>query len=684
MPDIVLDSIGSSEAFGSPTIAFRYSGSGTIYIGSIGNTVPVATISFPLDLSWDINAAVESSISLTWDVGILPTYWFRVLGKCQPTVCPTSPVSTNNSCDSYTIKMVLATSAREVCQKLARSNWIWTIAELGRFSTPADNAVAEEMAAQGLIDINCNTLIPVPFFQYLDCLPFCLSGYGSVDMGAVGTVQDSFFSYVGMGGIHLDGTVDSTRPDHISGSGGMTISGSADVRVSQYSVSGSGGMTILGSAGVVSSQFTVIASGGMVLGGTVNNTSTSFNGETSGGVDMGGSADARVALRFISNGLGPIGPSFAGIKIDGVVGEVAEYYFQTAGTGGIQMGGTASTSSSYFAASGTGGVTIGGDVMTTSPDHHGVGSGGMSVQGTALAWIIDHALGTGGLSMSGSASAAIRLNYQGLGGITLGGETRTNRFFGSGGMYVGGSAGLRSTWKGLYVDSWGMDAVCENLEPVFGGGTAPLYVAPVTTVVACGADMPLTLQSSHNFNNSTVLTNFLHRNGFALPDIFDLTYRRISGTWRGNYHFQGRADETTFDNWDFLVEFGCTSDAYGLATAPVWKFSFSVFRVNQQTGQDYDTRVIVYLDPEPLASRFGNDGIDLNISINPFTKNVTVLSKNATVQSSAFFDGVGLFSTPSWKTTPFTFRLKAIGEFHKIPRYDILPIFPKAGEYAVT
>jgi hypothetical protein len=176
----------------------------------------------------------------------------------------------------------------------------------------------------------------------------------------------------------------------------------------------------------------------------------------------------------------------------------------------------------------------------------------------------------------------------------------------------------------------------------------------------------------------------LHRNGFTLPSIFDLTYHRLSETWRGNYHFRGRADEATDDRWDFLVEWGCTREAYGLATSPVWKFGFYIVRKNDQTGIDFDTRILVYLDPEPLASRFKNDGINLEVALNPFTKVYTIPSANATIQSSAYYDGVGLFKEKIWRKQPFDFRLSAVGEFGKIPRYDIFPAFPKPGEYDVT
>lgn len=684
-PPLQPDSIGSEEAVGSPTLGLFFEGGGTIYVGSIGANTPRATLYFPLSTSWDINANIYSFKTLTWDVGDLPNFWFRVMGDCQPVKCPTSPVEYPQRCESMFMTMVLATSPKEVCEKLARSNFVWRITEMSRFTTPASNAVAEQMDAAGLIDIDCNKLVPVPHCQYSECLPFCLGGDATIEMGMDMQVYDAFFQYEGTGGIHLSGSAGTSRPDSIVGSGGISMGGAADVKSSQYYGVGEGGIIISGAAGVTSTQYNVAGTGGITISGAASVTNTNFNAQGEGGMSMGGEASARVKLTFIASGLGSIGPSFAGIQISGQAGELAKYYFITAGEGGINIGGTGHTASSYFAGSGSGGIVLSGESFSISPNFHGVGSGGMVLGGEAATTPIITGVGSGGIAMGGEGVTALNLSYQGQGGIQLGGEALTNRFMGSGGIIMGGSAVIVSTWKGLYVDEWGMDAVCENLEPVFGSGDAPAYVPSSLRISGCGAtDMPTTLQVSHNLNDSQVLTNFMYRNGFTLPPIFHLTYHRLTETWRGNYHFRGRADEATNDRWDFLVEWGCTSEAYGLATSPVWKFGFYILRKNDQTGIDFDTRILVYLDPEPLASRFKNDGINLEVALNPFTKIYTIPSANATIQSSAYYDGIGLFKEKIWRKQLFDFKLSAVGEFGKIPRYDIFPAFPKPGEYDVT
>ncbi len=702
---ISVGGIGSAEAFGTPQTGYHVAGSGGIYLGSIGDNVPTATLRFSRRFGWAINKNLRFSKSFQWNIGQLPTYWFRVMGDCQPTdSCAVSPVEYPKACGSYFVTMVLATTPKEVCQKLARSKFIWRIAEMGRFSTPANHLTALAQEAAGLIDRSCNKLIPVPHCQYVDCLPFCLSGDVVSDWGGEMTVQDSFFSYVGTGGMKMDGeAVVPSRPDSYVGTGGMTISGSALVTANYISTVGSGGIVMGGSASVTSTNFSCIGSGGIVTVGSARVSSThfsnnieqafgpEFNNEFNayagvGGIGMGGTAPARVSIRFASSGLSSVGPSFAGIQIGGSAGLSAAYDYRTSGSGGISMGGSAFTTCNRFSAVGSGGMSMSGIAATVSPDHHAAGSGGTTVGGSAATRLTIAVAAAGGISMGGSAVVSFGLSYAGTGGITISGSAAVpNRIQGSGGFTMAGSAVITSTWRGEYVDEWGMEALCENLEPVFGLGAADEFVPSTTVISQCGATrLPQTLEVSHNFNDSKAVKHFFDRNGFVLPNVFDLSYSRMSESWRANYHYLGKADESTNEQWDFLIEFGCTNEVFGVSNLPLWKFGFYVQRKNTSTGTDFDTRIVTMFDPEPLASRFNTDGVDLYIKVNPITKRVTIASGNASLESNSFFDGIGLFSTSEWRVKPFEFRLKARAEFRKIPRYDILPIFPKAGEFDLT
>jgi hypothetical protein len=250
---------------------------------------------------------------------------------------------------------------------------------------------------------------------------------------------------------------------------------------------------------------------------------------------------------------------------------------------------------------------------------------------------------------------------------------------------LGGSAVVDSTWKGEYIDEAGWDAVCLDLSPNFGAGTPTLYVPTVSTVNVCGArGIPTSLQVVQNFSGSKLLDNFLTRNGLTFPNILKISYRRSSGTWHGTYQYRGAANDVSRERWNFFVEFGCVSDAYGLSVSPVWKFDFNVTRVNEQSGLSFDTRILSYFNTEPLSGYFNKNGVDLNLGLNPKTKVLNIISSNAVLQEVTLFDGIGLFSPAAWGTKDFQYRVQLVGTFSQSPSYDIFPVFPKPEEYAVT
>ncbi len=688
-------SIISAESFGTPHISMGYKGSGNIYIGSIGYNQPVVKLSFPLSFSWVVNAAVETSKSFSWGVGDLPYYWFRVVGTPQQidsqngSCRPGSPIGmpTPTGFNAQFLTMVMAQTPKQVCEQLSASNFVWQIAEMGRFSTPVNHQIAVQQNAAGIIDINCNQLIPVPFSQYASCAQYNLSGNAVVPIGADMLVMDTFLNFRGSGRISLSGSASTNNPNdhHLVGSGGIHIGGSANVTSSYFRYVGSGDIRISGSAGVISSQWNTHGRGGIHIGGHASITSTQFKIKGSGDIHIDGDSASKFKLKYDSNGMGSVGPTFAGIQISGNAGLKALYYFKAHGSGGVHIGGRAGTFSSNFRYTGDGNINIGGHALTISPSFHTSGNGGIHIGGNALSAFALNRHGSGGIHVVGSANPLIVLSTHGSGGIHISGSAVINHFRGSGGIHIGGSAHIDSTWKGIFVDHWGWNDVCQDLAPVFGQGTVVPYIPPSNVVTACGAtNLPLALQISQNITTSSLFANFLKRNNFTFPTVMNLAYRRVTGTWRGNVHYTGNANDTSNETWDFVVEWGCVADAYGLSISPVWKLSINISRKNNFNAISFDTRVLIYLDTQPLANSFNTNGVDLNVSVNTSNGKVTILSNNATVQESTLFDGIGLFAGSNFPLKQFKFRIQPIGQYAVTPRYNIAPIFPQPGEYSVT
>jgi fibronectin-binding autotransporter adhesin len=171
--------------------------------------------------------------------------------------------------------------------------------------------------------------------------------------------------------------------------------------------------------------------------------------------------------------------------------EVAATSYTYAGTGGVTVGGAATTSAGSvltYTYAGTGGVTVGGTGVTLLGNAY-AGSGGVTVGGTgatSLTSIVSYPYaGSGGVTVGGSAGASLALGplasswwgtsywnrsywgpeywgplsttisypYAGTGGVTVGGAAATAKgraYIGSGGVTVGGTAItlLGDAWAG--------------------------------------------------------------------------------------------------------------------------------------------------------------------------------------------------------------------------------------------
>lgn len=674
----------------SPVMARKFVGGGTIYLGSIGAMSPRVTLRFAKTFAWNINATVQHRKRFEWNVGKLPLYWFRVLGKCQPVSCPTSPVHAPQACDSYTIQMVLARTPQEVCEKLKKSGRFWKIAEMGRFSTPFDHSVAVQQAAAGFIDLKCNVLVSVPACNYVECIEFCVSGEGQSDWGVQFYAVQPIYTLRGSGGFRMGGVAKiSDSPNVFRGSGGITISGSG-VALSSYfkPVLGAGvGLIVSGVAVVKCSHLRYAGTGGIKMGGTAAVISNQYTAAGTGGMILSGVGVTELQLRFESRGVGDVGPSFAGIRVSGQANLRAFYNYKAAGSGGMTLGGNAATMSSHFSYAATGGVILRGSAASKSHQYTVQGAGGIVVGGSAVVFTKHVLRGSGGVTVSGHASVGMNLSYVGSGGITLAGSGRlANRSVGSGGFVMGGSARVTSAWRGVSESNWVGEMSSESLEPVFATVISPRVSLAASTINQCGCEgLPLKLRLAHNFGNCDILSSFLNRNSLRLPPLIDLTYRRLIEGWQGNYHFLGKADEATKEKWDFSITWGCIKEAFGVLNSPLFKLGVYILRRNTVTLQDSDSRIVVLFNTSKLCQTFKRDGVNLSLKINTQRKTVAVEDLAANVESVTVSDGIGLFRSPSWRANPILkLKLQELGAIPTEARYDIAPIFPKQKEFELV
>ena len=107
------------------------------------------------------------------------------------------------------------------------------------------------------------------------------------------------YNVTGSGGLTLGGSATASLAYSVVASGGLALSGSASVSPS-YSVTGSGGLTLSGS-GTTSSTYTVTTSGGLALSGSAS-VSPSYSVTGSGGLTLSGSGTTSLSYNIIASG----------------------------------------------------------------------------------------------------------------------------------------------------------------------------------------------------------------------------------------------------------------------------------------------------------------------------------------------------------------------------------------------
>ncbi len=271
---------------------------GGMHFGGIATCSVKATITILRDFTWNIRGKFVITKEFTWQTGLPPLYWYRVVGKCITPNCYNGNVQPAESCSSFFQTEVLARSIggpNGVCEQLRNKKQIWPIATIHKHSRPAEPAQIEIDESNGISHF-CERLIPQSFCEYPPCIDFCVDVNGNVSGGlsVFGSVV-KVFSYSGGGSIRLAGAADSMiLPIRYRGAGGVTMGGAARVKSSNWRYRGSGGITMGGVARVVSSNWMYTTAGGITMGGSTGNPHIRLRYTGAGGPFFGGIADSKV------------------------------------------------------------------------------------------------------------------------------------------------------------------------------------------------------------------------------------------------------------------------------------------------------------------------------------------------------------------------------------------------------
>jgi hypothetical protein len=212
--------------------------------------------------SWDVYNDISNSISFSWNVGLQPLRYYRVLYCCQYTNpegnasaissgtastpesggCPVTGIQNNDpKCTSvpqkqFMIQNVISRDVPDLCNELAKNNLNWKICSVQRWSRPVDPTEPDP-------NPECNILEDIPLDGIPECAQFNLNTDSFVSIGATATLIESFYKYIGDGIVYTGGSADAA-----------IVSGGTTPTVGSFVYSSLDGILILsGSASIFSS-----------------------------------------------------------------------------------------------------------------------------------------------------------------------------------------------------------------------------------------------------------------------------------------------------------------------------------------------------------------------------------------------------------------------------------------------
>ena len=236
--------------FAGGVTARKYRSTGGFTVG--GNAITNTKFFVNLTMLWNVRQRVRVDTTFLWNTGNSVNYWYRIIAKDK---CSHDPC-----CQRYILN-VHAISQSDLCAKLTKRGYNFTIESVQQFTVPADTAVAAVTPNPG----NCNTFVPIPICNIPLCAEFCVSYDEVIEATADMTVQiNAFFNYTAVNGVYITGSAGCSFnrmiPDFpYVAHGGITMGGSADCISEGYAFTSNGvGITMGGTAGIRSSAWNYI------------------------------------------------------------------------------------------------------------------------------------------------------------------------------------------------------------------------------------------------------------------------------------------------------------------------------------------------------------------------------------------------------------------------------------------
>lgn len=334
-----------------------------------------------------------------------------------------------------------------------------------------------------------------------------------------------------------------------------------------------------------------------------------------------------------------------GISLGGNASTQGGDFFNYAGSGGFVLSGTAGVVSPVHSYTAQGGIGFEGDAPVSSSQYNYIASGGIGLEGTNTPFLVDyHYEANGGIGVGGGAECS---TDWGISEFVTAGATVSLL------LIEGGFVLYESTSTGLNIDNVEVALPCD-----------------------CGY-MPLKLTMFNDWARTGILSDFLRRNAISFPDRMDLLYRNSDTTWNRNLHYTGWSNQANErEQWTLIFQWSCVDTIGGNALIDdMWQYSSQIFRKNLTTGKSVHTRMIFAMEKEKACIP---GRIDATFSVDTGS-GIVVANEGDILDYTILYDGIGLFGGSQWNKNPYlNINISEVGAFREWPKIDIAPIFPAA------
>lgn len=186
------------------------------------------------------------------------------------------------------------------------------------------------------------------------------------------------------------------------------------------------------------------------------------------------------------------------------------------------------------------------------------------------------------------------------------------------------------------------------------------------------SNLPLIIGFYQNLSSNNILSKFLFRNNYVIPNTLIMRYNANNDSWQSNLHYRGQSAESgAGESWDIICELLCSDVIGGIGVGrSIWKLSVQVIRKNTTTGENFETRIMVCVIPDGICSN-NSSGINFNVAYNT-QLNIATIAPNAVIYQNTIFDNIGLFKNQYWSVSPtLILKITQSGAISSVQRIDL-------------